>query len=114
MDGLTRDFLMAKAKSGVAGRRARIWRPRRLGLGFSGFHRPRQPHGWPCQLGPPSLRHEAMPGPEAPIVIKRYANWRLYNTRTAAYVSPEHLARMARQGQYFVVRDSRSGQDITG
>jgi polyhydroxyalkanoate synthesis regulator protein len=55
-----------------------------------------------------------MPGPEAPIVIKRYANWRFYNTRTAAYVSPEHLARMARQGQYFVVRDSRSGEDITG
>jgi polyhydroxyalkanoate synthesis repressor PhaR len=54
-----------------------------------------------------------MPRPEVPIVIKRYANWRLYNTRTAAYVSPEHLAGMARQGRDFVVRDARSGEDIT-
>jgi polyhydroxyalkanoate synthesis repressor PhaR len=54
-----------------------------------------------------------MPRPEVPIAIKKYANWRLYNTGTAAYVSLEQLAGMARQGKDFVVRDSRSGEDIT-
>jgi polyhydroxyalkanoate synthesis repressor PhaR len=54
-----------------------------------------------------------MPRPEAPIVIKRYANQRLYNPATAAYVSLEQLAGMAGQGRNFVVRDARSGEDIT-
>jgi polyhydroxyalkanoate synthesis repressor PhaR len=53
-----------------------------------------------------------MPRPEA-IVIKRYANWRLYHTGTATYVSLERIAGMARQGENFVVRDVRSGEDIT-
>jgi polyhydroxyalkanoate synthesis regulator protein len=54
-----------------------------------------------------------MPRHKAPIVIKRYANWRLYNTGTAAYVSLEQLAGMARQGKNLVVRDAPSGEDIT-
>jgi polyhydroxyalkanoate synthesis repressor PhaR len=54
-----------------------------------------------------------MLGPVAPIVTKRYANWRLYNTGTTAYVPLEHLAGMARQGKDLIVRDARSGEDIT-
>lgn len=49
----------------------------------------------------------------ATIVIKKYANRRLYNTRTSAYVTLEDLAEMVRKGQDFVVHDAKSGEDIT-
>ncbi|GAB5378395.1 MAG: polyhydroxyalkanoate synthesis repressor PhaR [Acuticoccus sp.] len=49
----------------------------------------------------------------ATIVIKKYANRRLYNTRTSAYVTLEDLADMVRKGQDFVVHDAKSGEDIT-
>ena len=48
-----------------------------------------------------------------PVVIKKYANRRLYNTDTSAYVTLEHLAEMVRQGRDFVVYDARSNDDIT-
>jgi polyhydroxyalkanoate synthesis repressor PhaR len=51
-------------------------------------------------------------GPE-PIVIKKYANRRLYNTAKSSYVTLEHLAQMVRAGQDFVVNDAKSGEDIT-
>ena len=47
------------------------------------------------------------------IVIKKYANRRLYNTQKSAYVTLEDLAQMVRDGTDFVVRDARSGEDIT-
>lgn len=49
----------------------------------------------------------------ATIVIKKYANRRLYNTRTSAYVTLEDLAAMVRRGEEFVVQDAKSGEDIT-
>lgn len=49
----------------------------------------------------------------ATIVIKKYANRRLYNTKTSAYVTLEDLASMVRHGQEFVVQDAKSGEDIT-
>lgn len=49
----------------------------------------------------------------ATIVIKKYANRRLYNTRTSAYVTLEDLADMVRKGQEFVVHDAKTGEDIT-
>lgn len=49
----------------------------------------------------------------ATIVIKKYANRRLYNTRTSAYVTLEDLAEMVRKGDEFVVQDAKSGEDIT-
>ena len=50
---------------------------------------------------------------EAPVVIKKYANRRLYNTQTSSYVTLDHLADMVRQGVEFEVRDARSNDDIT-
>ncbi len=48
-----------------------------------------------------------------PIVIKKYANRRLYNTAKSTYVTLDHLAKMVREGQDFVVNDAKSGDDIT-
>jgi polyhydroxyalkanoate synthesis repressor PhaR len=48
-----------------------------------------------------------------PIIIKKYANRRLYNTAKSTYVTLEHLAEMVRSGQDFVVNDAKSGDDIT-
>ena len=49
----------------------------------------------------------------APTVVKKYANRRLYNTKTSAYVTLEHLAGMVRAGEDFVVVDAKSGEDLT-
>ena len=51
--------------------------------------------------------------PDAPIVIKKYANRRLYNTAKSSYVTLDHLAQMVRDEQDFVVRDAKTGHDIT-
>jgi len=50
---------------------------------------------------------------EEPIIIKKYANRRLYNTGTSTYVTLEDLAVMVKQGEEFVVYDAKSGEDIT-
>jgi len=50
---------------------------------------------------------------KAPIVIKKYANRRLYNTETSSYITLEHLAEMTRDGRDFQVFDARTGEDIT-
>lgn len=50
---------------------------------------------------------------ENTIVIKKYANRRLYNTQKSCYVTLDHLAQMVRDGEDFVVRDAKSGDDIT-
>ena len=49
----------------------------------------------------------------APIIIKKYANRRLYNTETSSYITLDHLATMTREGRDFQVFDARSGEDIT-
>ena len=51
--------------------------------------------------------------PDAPIIIKKYANRRLYNTAQSCYVTLDHLAQMVRDGQDFVVYDAKSEADIT-
>ena len=48
-----------------------------------------------------------------PIVIKKYANRRLYNTRSSSYITLDDLARMTREGVDFQVVDAKSGKDIT-
>jgi polyhydroxyalkanoate synthesis repressor PhaR len=47
------------------------------------------------------------------IVIKKYANRRLYNTATSGYVTLEDLARMVREGAEFVVYDAKTNDDLT-
>ena len=48
-----------------------------------------------------------------PIVIKKYANRRLYNTGTSTYVTLEDLAEMVKKGEEFNVQDAKTGEDIT-
>ncbi|MBV8799203.1 MAG: polyhydroxyalkanoate synthesis repressor PhaR [Alphaproteobacteria bacterium] len=48
-----------------------------------------------------------------PVVIKKYANRRLYNTQTSSYVTLDHLCEMVKEGVEFEVRDARTGEDIT-
>ena len=51
--------------------------------------------------------------PLPPIVVKKYANRRLYNTETSSYVTLDDLAAMIRDGRDFVVYDAKTGEDIT-
>ena len=48
-----------------------------------------------------------------PIVIKKYANRRLYNTDTSSYVTLDHLCQMVKDDVEFVVYDAKTGEDIT-
>jgi polyhydroxyalkanoate synthesis repressor PhaR len=50
---------------------------------------------------------------EGPVVIKKYANRRLYNTQTSSYVTLDHLSQMVKEGTEFEVHDARTGEDIT-
>lgn len=47
------------------------------------------------------------------VIIKKYANRRLYNTETSSYITLEHLAAMTREGRDFKVVDAKSDEDIT-
>ncbi|HLW93171.1 MAG TPA: polyhydroxyalkanoate synthesis repressor PhaR [Roseiarcus sp.] len=53
------------------------------------------------------------PSPSTPTTIKKYANRRLYNTASSAYVTLADLAAMVKSGEDFVVFDAKSGEDIT-
>jgi polyhydroxyalkanoate synthesis repressor PhaR len=48
-----------------------------------------------------------------PVIIKKYANRRLYNTDTSTYVTLEDLAEMVRGERDFVVFDAKTGEDLT-
>jgi polyhydroxyalkanoate synthesis repressor PhaR len=47
------------------------------------------------------------------VVIKKYANRRLYNTASSSYVTLDHLAEMVRDGVDFVVYDAKTNEDLT-
>ena len=47
------------------------------------------------------------------VVVKKYANRRLYNTATSSYVTLDDLARMIKEGGDFVACDAKTGEDIT-
>src|SRR6202047_2945360 len=48
-----------------------------------------------------------------PVVVKKYANRRLYNTAASTYVTLDDLAKMIKEGGDFVAYDAKSGEDIT-
>ncbi len=52
-------------------------------------------------------------GDDGPIIIKKYANRRLYNTRDSKYITLDFLAELVRQNIEFQVLDAKSGEDIT-
>ena len=54
-----------------------------------------------------------MAAKDEPIIIKKYANRRLYNTGTSTYVTLEDLAEMVKKGEDFTVQDAKTGDDIT-
>src|SRR5690606_7647437 len=55
----------------------------------------------------------SMPAKNDRVVIKKYANRRLYNTGTSTYVTLEDLADMVKRGEDFSVQDAKTGDDIT-
>jgi polyhydroxyalkanoate synthesis repressor PhaR len=47
------------------------------------------------------------------VVIKKYANRRLYDTESSSYITLDRLAEMVREGREFEVVDAKTGDDIT-
>ncbi|MGD0562491.1 MAG: polyhydroxyalkanoate synthesis repressor PhaR [Roseiarcus sp.] len=54
-----------------------------------------------------------MSNPTTPTTIKKYANRRLYNTASSAYVTLADLAKMVKTGEDFVVYDAKTNEEIT-
>ena len=52
-------------------------------------------------------------GTEQPIVIRKYANRRLYNTATGEFVTLETLLQMVHDEVIFIVQDAKTGKDLT-
>lgn len=50
---------------------------------------------------------------DEPVIIKKYANRRLYNTASSSYVTLDHLAQMVKNGTEFIVYDAKTSEDIT-
>ncbi|MES2915590.1 MAG: polyhydroxyalkanoate synthesis repressor PhaR [Pseudomonadota bacterium] len=50
---------------------------------------------------------------DKPLLIKRYASRRLYNTETSDYVTLEDIAGFIRQGREVQIVDLKSGDDLT-
>ena len=51
--------------------------------------------------------------PQKPLLIKRYASRRLYNTETSDYVTLEDIAEFIRDGRDVQIIDLKSGDDLT-
>lgn len=52
-------------------------------------------------------------GAAGTVIIKKYANRRLYNTESSSYITLDHLAQMTRDGREFKVIDAKTEDDIT-
>ncbi len=67
-----------------------------------------------CFRGPQMLNKPDAPSDKKEaVVIKKYANRRLYNTETSTYVTLDDLATMVRSDRDFVVFDAKTGDDLT-
>ncbi|MEM1131694.1 MAG: polyhydroxyalkanoate synthesis repressor PhaR [Pseudomonadota bacterium] len=58
----------------------------------------------------PASKHKSDDGV---IIIKKYANRRLYNTHSSSYITLDYIATLIRNGDEFKVIDAKSGDDIT-
>ena len=56
---------------------------------------------------------KARPDTSQPLLIKRYASRRLYNTETSDYVTLEDIAGFIRTGRDVKIVDLKSGDDLT-
>ncbi len=54
-----------------------------------------------------------MTEPSKPLLIKRYASRRLYNTETSDYVTLDDIAAFIREGREVQIVDLKSGDDLT-
>ncbi len=54
-----------------------------------------------------------MASTDKPLLIKRYASRRLYNTETSDYVTLEDIASFIREGREVQIVDLKSGDDLT-
>jgi polyhydroxyalkanoate synthesis repressor PhaR len=89
-------------------------------LGFA-LHNMRNDGLWPFAAGQRAVVEEgrmttmsATTEPaKPPVIVKKYANRRLYNTESSSYITLDNLAEMVRQDRDFVVYDAKSGEDIT-
>jgi len=63
--------------------------------------------------GNTALAEEQQGRKAEPVIIKKYANRRLYNTATSSYVTLDHLSQMVQDNVEFVVYDAKTGEDIT-
>ncbi|MDX2233805.1 MAG: polyhydroxyalkanoate synthesis repressor PhaR [Hyphomonadaceae bacterium] len=61
----------------------------------------------------PDAAHAATAPSDMAVIIKKYANRRLYNTASSSYVTLDHLSEMVRAGIDFTVQDAKTGDDIT-
>lgn len=52
-------------------------------------------------------------GASNPVIIKKYANRRLYDLSSSSYVTLDHLSELVRKGVDFEVRDAKTGDDLT-
>ena len=50
---------------------------------------------------------------ESSIIIKRYANRKLYNTRESQYITLSQIAQLIEAGEVVQILDKSSGEDIT-
>jgi len=64
-----------------------------------------------CVIG--AIQTMASDRNDEPVIIKKYANRRLYHTGASKYVTQDYLAQMVRDGVDFVVQDAKTGEDLT-
>jgi polyhydroxyalkanoate synthesis repressor PhaR len=76
------------------------------------LQRNKKEQGACAMLNKPGDTAESSEKKEA-VVIKKYANRRLYNTETSTYVTLEDLGTMVRGDRDFVVYDAKTGDDLT-
>lgn len=48
-----------------------------------------------------------------PLVLKKYSNRRLYDTRNSRYVTLEDVSTMIRSGEQVQIQDATTGEDVT-
>ena len=73
---------------------------------------------WSRSRNWPRIRNRSQPATprsrdQGPVIIKKYANRRLYNTDSSTYVTLETLAEMVRDQIEFLVVDAKNGEDLT-
>lgn len=59
------------------------------------------------------MARKATAGSDGPIIIKKYANRRLYNTQSSKYITLDYLAELTRKDVEFKVVDAKTNEDIT-